>query len=150
MRWRQVPSTQPLGYAEPKYNVLGLYDPPKQDMASLRIPAQYRYSPFFDCLADALFQHRHAAASVDPYTQNRYARAAVVAAALSIECLANCLIAELELGGASLTLSIGSSPLTKLLAISRITSYRGSTKEQLFRSDARSFLKSATGRFTRK
>lgn len=99
MRWRQIPSTQPLGYAEPKYNVSGLYDPPKQDMASLRIPAQYRYSPFFDCLADALFQHRHAAASVDPYTQNRYARAAVVAAALSIECLANCLIAELELGG---------------------------------------------------
>jgi hypothetical protein len=96
MPWRKSPSSQLHGYAEHQYNVPLLYHP-ELNMASLRIPAQYRYSPFFDCLADALFLHRHAVASADRYTQNRYARAAVVAAALSVECFANCLIAELEL-----------------------------------------------------
>ena len=61
------------------------------------LPAQHRYSPFFDFLGDALFQHRHAAAGLDRHSVNRFARAAVIASALSVECLANCLLAYLEL-----------------------------------------------------
>lgn len=61
------------------------------------VRARFRYRPFLDFLADAAFQHRHAVNATNPYTANRFARAAVISAALSVESLANCLIADLDL-----------------------------------------------------
>ena len=61
------------------------------------LPAQHQYSPFFDFLADALFQHRQAVEADGHFARNRFSRAAVIASALSVECLANCLIFNLKL-----------------------------------------------------
>ncbi len=78
------------------------------------LPAQHRYSPFFDFLGDALFQHRHAAAALDRHSVNRFARAAVIASALSVECLANCLLAYLELHPEKFQLADREKPLDKI------------------------------------
>lgn len=63
----------------------------------IEIPATFRYSAFYDLLSDAAFQHRQAKSQNDSYQMNRYARASVLAASLSIECAANCLISSLDL-----------------------------------------------------
>lgn len=78
------------------------------------LPTQHRYSPFFDFLADALFQHRHAVAASNRHSANRFARAAVIASALSIECLANCLLFDLELPPDEFKAADKQSPLDKI------------------------------------
>lgn len=61
-----------------------------------KIPASYRYNPFFDLLADAAFQHRQARDSGDSFAATRYARASIVSSSLCIECTANCLLDQLD------------------------------------------------------
>lgn len=78
------------------------------------LPAQHRYNPFFDFLADALFQHRHAVAASDRYSVNRFARAAVIASALSVECIANCLLFNLELPPEEFKAADRQTPLDKI------------------------------------
>lgn len=63
----------------------------------MKLPATYRYTGFYDLLADAIFQHRLAASCTDSYLMNRHARSSVIASALSIECAANCLLGSVEL-----------------------------------------------------
>ena len=80
-------------------------------------PASFHYIAFYDLLADAAFQHRNAAAELDSFRMNRFARASIIAAALSVECAANCLIHSLELSAA---LRI---ELDKLPALAKIETY---------------------------
>lgn len=59
----------------------------------------FRYGAFYGLLADAAFQHRQAAAAArtgDSYTTSRFARASILASALSVECAANCLLAAVD------------------------------------------------------
>ena len=63
----------------------------------MKLPGVFRYGAFYDLLADAAFQHRQAAQATDSYTSNRCARASILAAALSVECAANCLLATLDI-----------------------------------------------------
>lgn len=56
----------------------------------------HRYVPFFDLVSDAVFHHLQAKEAAAPFAQIRHARAAVVAAALSIECVANCILEDVE------------------------------------------------------
>ena len=76
--------------------------------------ATYRYTGFYDLLADAIFQHRLAANCTDSYSMNRYARASVIASALSIEWAANCLLGSAKLPGAL------SEEIDKLRPLSKI------------------------------
>lgn len=69
----------------------------KSTHKELLVPAVFRYTAFFDLLADAAFQHRHAKQATDSFVMNRFARASILASALSVECAANCLIASLDL-----------------------------------------------------
>lgn len=71
-------------------------DLPTTTQTDFELPATFRYSAFLDLLADAIFQHKHSHASTDPYTVNRFARASIIASALSVECAANCLIHSLD------------------------------------------------------
>ena len=82
----------------------------------MKAPADFRYTGFYDLLADAIFQHRLAANCTDSYSMNRYARASVMASALSIECAANCLLGSAELPTALL------NDLDKISALSKIDS----------------------------
>jgi len=61
------------------------------------VPAVFKYSAFFDLLADAAFQHKNAKVQTDSYLMSRYARASVLASALSVECVANCLLESLNI-----------------------------------------------------
>ncbi len=61
-----------------------------------KIPASYRYNPFFDLLTDAAFQHQQARSAGDSFVASRYARASIISAALCIECTANCLLEQLD------------------------------------------------------
>lgn len=78
------------------------------------IPTQHQYSPFFDFLADALFQQRQAAAAVDRFSVNRFSRTAVISSALSVECLANCLLFNLKLPSEEFRAADRLSPLDKI------------------------------------
>lgn len=78
------------------------------------LPAKHHYSPFFDFLADALYQHRHAKEAARTYDANRFARASVISAALSVECLSNCLLADLELPAEQFKVADRMSPLDKI------------------------------------
>lgn len=80
----------------------------------MKAPATYRYTGFYDLLADAIFQHRLAASCTASYLMNRHARSSVIASALSIECAANCL-----LGSAKLPRAL-SKDLDKLPPLSKI------------------------------
>ncbi|AWI79496.1 hypothetical protein CEW87_09010 [Parazoarcus communis] len=82
--------------------------------SDLRAPATFHYIAFYDLLADAAFQHRCATAESDSFRMNRYARASVIAAALSVECAANCLIHSLELSATLRTELDKLSPLAKV------------------------------------
>jgi len=78
------------------------------------LPAQHQYSPFFDFLADALFQHRQAVAAEGQFSRNRFSRAAIIASALSVECLANCLIFNLNLPADQFIEADRQKPLDKI------------------------------------
>lgn len=60
------------------------------------VPAKYRYVAFYDMLADAAFQHNLASSSNDSFQMSRYSRASIIASALSIECMANCLLDSID------------------------------------------------------
>ena len=60
-------------------------------------PATFRYVEFLDLLVDATYQHRLATQSDDSFTMSRHARASVAAAFLTIECLANCLLEDIDI-----------------------------------------------------
>ena len=62
----------------------------------ISIPAEYRYIAFFELLADAILQHREATRTTEPFMMNRFARASILASALSVECVANCLLIALD------------------------------------------------------
>jgi len=59
-------------------------------------PATFRYVAFYDLLADAAFQHTLAETSADSFAMSRHARASIIASALSIECIANCLLDSVD------------------------------------------------------
>ena len=59
-------------------------------------PATFRYVAFYDLLADSAFQHKLAGESTDAFVMSRHARASIIASALSIECLANCLLESVD------------------------------------------------------
>lgn len=82
--------------------------------SNLRVPATLHYIAFYDLLADAAFQNRCAAVESDSFRMNRYARSSVIAAALSVECAANCLIHSLELSATLRTELDKLSPLAKI------------------------------------
>ena len=82
----------------------------------MAVPADFRYTGFYDLLADAVFQHRLAAKCTESYSMNRHARASVMASALSVECAANCLLNSLDLPSALL------NDLDKISALSKIDS----------------------------
>lgn len=65
--------------------------------AGRTIPAVFRYGAFYDLLADAVFQHVRAAEATAPYVTSRFARASVLASALSVECVANSFLAAQNL-----------------------------------------------------
>jgi hypothetical protein len=85
--------------------------------SDIKAPATFHYIAFYDLLADATFQHRCATIESDSFRMNRYARASVIAAALSVECAANCLVHSLEL---SPTLR---NELDKIPALAKIETY---------------------------
>lgn len=58
--------------------------------------ATFRYVAFYDLLADSAFQHKIANESTDSFVMSRHARASIIASALSIECLANCLLDSVD------------------------------------------------------
>lgn len=70
--------------------------PKKFNPQDVSIPAEYRYIAFFELLADAILQHREASRTTEPFMMNRFARASILASALSVECAANCLLIELD------------------------------------------------------
>lgn len=91
----------------------------------LEVPATFRYSAFYDLLADAAFQHKQAKAEEDSYRMSRYARASVLAASLSVECAANCLLASLELSHALRTELDRFTPIAKIEAYLQLKDING-------------------------
>lgn len=89
------------------------------------VPAVFRYSAFYDLLADAAFQHRHAKQATDSYTMSRFARASVLASALSVECAANCLLFSLHLSKPLLTELDKLTPVAKVEAYLRLRAVDG-------------------------
>lgn len=83
----------------------------------MEVPANYRYTGFFDLLADALYQHKLAKGCTDPYLMNRHARASILAGILSLESASNCLIESLEIS------SSFRSELDKLPLLAKIEAY---------------------------
>ena len=59
-------------------------------------PTTFRYVAFYDLIADAAFQHSLARVHTDSFSVSRHARASIVAAAFSVECVANCLIGDMD------------------------------------------------------
>lgn len=88
----------------------------------MKLPAIYRYTGFYDLLADAIFQHRLAASCTDSYLMNRHARSSVIASALSIECAANCLLGSVELPKALSKALDKLNPLSKIDTALRLKS----------------------------
>ena len=63
---------------------------------TIKIPAKFRYVAFYDLLADSAFQHTLASNASDSFAMSRHARASIIAAALSLECIANCLLDSID------------------------------------------------------
>lgn len=68
----------------------------KEKPKSFEIPGEYRYIAFFELLTDAIIQYREAGNTDDSFRMNRFARASILASALSVECVANCLLISLD------------------------------------------------------
>ena len=85
--------------------------------SELALPARFRHVPLLDLLADAAHHHRLAKQAATPYEVNRLARASITASCLSIECIANCLIASVD---ASAQLA---SEIEKMSALTKIDIY---------------------------
>lgn len=103
-----------------------------------KLQAVFRYGAFYDLLAYAVFQHRQAAKAAeeaDSYTTNRFARASILASALSVECTANCLLATLDIPKALADEVDRMTPLGKIEACLRLHNLspiaRGSREVQL-------------------
>lgn len=60
------------------------------------VPAKFRYIAFYDLLADSAFQHTLASKASDSFSMSRHARASIIASALCLECIANCLVDSLD------------------------------------------------------
>jgi len=63
-------------------------------------PATFRYVAFLDLIVDAAFQHRLATQTEDSLAMSRHARSSVAAAFLTIECIANVLLEEVDVAAA--------------------------------------------------
>lgn len=81
------------------------------------IPAEYRYIAFLELLADAIVQYRESNRTDDSFVMNRFARASILASALSVECVANCLLISLD------TSSRLSDELDRMSPLSKIEVY---------------------------
>jgi hypothetical protein len=77
----------------------------------------FKVVSIYDLLSDAVFQHRHAKLAKDSYSISRFARASILASALSVECVANCLLDSLKLDGPL------HGDLDKLPALSKFATY---------------------------
>ena len=97
----------------------------------LAVAAVFRYSAFYDLLADAAFQHRHAKEATDSYIMSRFARASVLASALSVECAANCLLASIELSKSLRTELDRLAPIAKIEAYLKIRAVDGFDRGRL-------------------
>ncbi len=82
-----------------------------------QIPAVFQAKGFLMLLCDASFQLRQAVKEKDSYSNNRYARASIIASVLSIESCANSLLTSLELPKKFL------QELDKLPAIGKLETY---------------------------
>lgn len=70
--------------------------PKKSKARETTISAEYRYIAFFELLADSILQFREASSTEESFRMNRFARASILASALSVECVANCLLISLD------------------------------------------------------
>jgi hypothetical protein len=61
------------------------------------LSGNFRFTGFYDLLADALYQHKLAAAHTDSYLMNRHSRASISASIFTLECAANCMLSSLQL-----------------------------------------------------
>lgn len=91
----------------------------------MELPATFRYSAFYDLLADAVFQHRLAKVEEDSYRMNRYARASILAAALSVECAGNCMLSSMDLPQALHSELDRLAPMAKIEVFLRLRSVSG-------------------------
>lgn len=86
------------------------------------IAAEYRYIAFFELLADAILQHREASRTTEPFMMNRFARSSILASALSVECVANCLLIALDTSRKLSDELDRMSPLSKIEVYLKLTS----------------------------
>lgn len=89
------------------------------------VPAAFRYVAFFDLLGDAVFLHGHATEAQGHYPPSRFARASVLASALSVECAANCLLATLDLSKSLTDEFDKMTPVGKIEAYLQLTGIEG-------------------------
>ena len=61
----------------------------------MKAPVNFRFTGFCDLIADSVYQHKLATQSENSYFMNRHARASILSSALSVECVANCLLESL-------------------------------------------------------
>lgn len=62
----------------------------------IMISGKYRYIAFLELLGDAILQLREAKRTSEVFLINRFARASILTSALSVECVANCLLVDLD------------------------------------------------------
>lgn len=82
--------------------------------------ATFRYVAFYDFLADATFQHVLASKATEPFAVSRHARASIIASALSVECIANCILESVDASKALLEELDKLQPLGKIDAAVRL------------------------------
>lgn len=88
----------------------------------MEIPGEYRYIAFFELLTDAIIQYREAARTDESFRMNRFARASILASALSVECVANCLLISLDTSRKLSDELDRMSPLSKIEVYLKLTS----------------------------
>ncbi len=85
----------------------------------MKVPANFRFTGFYDLLADAVYQHKLANGCDDSYLMNRHARASISAAILTLESASSCLIGSLDIS------SSFAENLDKLPLLAKIETYLG-------------------------